>query len=298
MKKKKLSWLILYSLLFLWCLPSVAHAEHPARVIMGFYSKELPGKSTIEPYIVSILALNEVENARHLPEVREFLLWYLNRLNYPDIYGLNGTIYVYTVEAGRERPTNQYDSVDGYAGLFLHLLNRYVAKSGDVQILQMNWGKIEDIANLIPLMQDRDGLTWAHPRHRAKYLMDNSETYGGINAYLELRSLVGKNHSSQYYLIGQAIKGGIFLELYEAEEAIFAWAVVENKIQSRSSWQTFYPDAFAQLFPVYYGVLADSTELRQCLWDRFNEQYADKINSFPVEQQIIYNLTRKKMEGL
>ncbi len=297
MKTKKLLRWMLCSVLLLVCFSGKAFAENPARVIMGFYAREIQAKNTIEPYIISILALNEVKQDRHLPEVREFLLWYLDHLNAPDHYGLTGTIYVYTWETDRLVSTNKYDSVDGYAGLFLHLLHRYVVKTGDRSIPLQHWDKIEEIARLIPRLQDRDGLTWAHPGHKAKYLMDNSEAYGGIGAYLALGELTGKNHSAYFSIVHYALKAGIFRELYEDGGNLFAWAVVENKILSRSTWDTFYPDAFAQLFPLYYELMDDRPAERQRLWQEFNRHFAAKIESFPIEQQILYQLTRAKLEG-
>jgi len=45
---------------------------------------------------------------------------------------LTGTIYDFRVtKDGGLEPTGDYDSVDGYAGAFLHLLKMYYEKTGD-----------------------------------------------------------------------------------------------------------------------------------------------------------------------
>lgn len=297
MNKRNILWLIFSSILLLCCCSATASAAHPAQTIMEFYPADFADLNTIEPYIVCILALNEVEHARHLQEVQQFIEWYFSRLNYPDRHGLTGTIYVYVFAQGEERTTNRYDSVDGYAGLFLHLLHRYVLQTGDIELLERNWDKIEDIAYLIPLLQDEDGLTRALPDSRAKYLMDNGEAYGGLSAYLSLRDLLGKDNSKYYSRVRSSIKKGIFTQLYDDEHTMFAWAVEAN-VQSRSVWRRFYPDAYGQLFPIYYDLLTDRPEVQKHIWRRFTRRYAWKMQTFPIEQRIIYELTKRKMEEI
>lgn len=294
MKKKNILRLMVISAFLLLCPFRIADAGHPAQDIMSFYDGELPNRNTVEPYIVSILALNEVEGGRHFAEVQRFILWYFSKLNYPDHHGLTGTIYVYTLEGGQERSTQRYDSVDGYSGLFLHLLHRYVVKTGDLELIRANWNKIEDIAYTLPALQDKDGLTRALPDSRVKYLMDNCEVYGGLSDYLQLRKLAGKGPSEYYSRVRDSVRNGIFAALYDPRHRLFAWAV-ENNEKSRSSWKVFYPDAYAQLFPIYYDLLKDRPDMQRRLWRTFSRRYAGKEGTFPVEQRIIYNLTRVKM---
>ena len=296
MKMKKPLLLLAVSLLCMVLALSAAAAGHPAQAIMQHYAGDLKDQKTVEPYIVSILALNEVENGRNLPQVKQFIQWYFSKLNYPDLQGLNGTIYVYTMEGNIERPTRKYDSVDGYAGMFLHLLRQYAVKTGDVQLLRDNWGKIEDIAALIPALQDKDGLTWAMPQYRVKYLMDNCESYGGITAYLDMRKMAGLEGNLRYHVALILLQQGILTDLFDTVNASFFWAKVEDGGKSQSSWKQFYPDAFAQIFPVYYGLLADRVPVRNQLWHEFDSHYGTSATGFPVEQRILYELTKKKME--
>lgn len=263
---------------------------------MKLYSGDHKNQNTIEPYIVTILALNEVENGRNLSQVKQFILWYFSKLNYPDNQGLSGTIYVYTLEGNQAKSTNKYDSVDGYAGMFLHLLRQYAVKTGDSQILKDNWQKIEDIAALIPGLQEKDGLTWATPSYKVKYLMDNCESYGGIVAYLELRTLVGLPGSLQYYATSILLRKGIMEHLYQADKRLFNWAIVEDGTKSKSDWDKFYPDSLAQLFPIYFGLLTDEPAIRDGIWREFFRRYAATMPTAPPEQRIIYQLTQKKMK--
>lgn len=293
--KKSLQFLAV-SLLCWFLLVGTAAAGHPAATIMQFYPDDHKNQSTIEPYIVTILALNEVENGRNLSQVKQFILWYFSKLNYPDYQGLSGTIYVYTLEGDQARSTNKYDSVDGYAGMFLHLLRQYAVKSGDIQLLKDNWRKIEDVAALIPSLQDKDGLTWATPRYKVKYLMDNCESYGGIIAYMELRTLVGMPGSLQYYAKSILLRAGIREKLYQSDKKLFYWAIVEDGTPSASVWDTFYPDSIAQLFPIYFGLLNDAPSIQETLWRDFCRKYAVAMQNAPAEQRIVYELTKKMMK--
>jgi hypothetical protein len=52
---------------------------------------------TINPYIVNIIALKEVDKAQNMTKIKTYLVWYLDHLNYPDLDGLTGTIYDYEI---------------------------------------------------------------------------------------------------------------------------------------------------------------------------------------------------------
>jgi hypothetical protein len=287
---------MLCSIVLLFGLAGTASGAHPAQAIMQLYASELKSLNAVSPYIVSILALNELEHNRNLKEVRQFIHWYFSKLNYPDKHRLTGTIYDYVIENGQERPTGDYDSVDGYAGFFLHLLHRYAQRTGELELLRENWDKIEDIAFLLPFLQDKDGLTWALSDSSAKYLMDNCEAYAGVSAYLALRNLLSKGKSTYYLAVRDSIKRGLLEQLYEPKKRIFAWGI-DTTGKNRSDWNRFYPDAYAQLFPLYYGLLADNPKLRKHLWWEFTKRHAANASRFPVEQRIIYALTKKTMEG-
>jgi len=295
MIKKQVLALILANSLCLICTASIALAEHPAIAIVKIYAHEGDDLNSINPYIITILALNEVRHARHLDEVRRFILWYFSKINRSDYHGLSGTIYDYIIENGTERSTDQYDSADGYAGLFLHLLHQYVRKTNDIEILRLHWKEIESIARVILALQDQKGLTKALPDRPQKYLMDNCEAFGGMTGYTELRKRIGKRDSAYFNKARNALKKGILAYFYDPKNALFFWAL-EGGVPSVSEWNLFYPDAFAQLFPVYFGILADKPLMKQRLWVEFSGRYEASIDDYPIEQRIIFQLTKSTME--
>lgn len=316
MAKRKILALITGMIFFSGCfvnIPAHVISAHPAKKIMGFYGeKEFKYFDFVEPYVVGILALNELENKRHHEEVKEFIEWYFSKLNYPDKLGMTGTIYDYDVDSqGKETPTYKYDSVDGYSGLFLHLLNRYVLETKDVDMLHRHWEKIEDIAYTIPYLQDEDGLTVVFPETNEKYLMDNCETYGGLTAYLSLRELAGKNNSKEdqavikfYENSRSRIKKGIFnvfdsnkiRNMNDVSKQKDEKIILDYDYKVPSAWKIFYPDAYAQVLVLYYGILEDRPQVRDRIWQILSKRYALKMHTFPVEQRVMYELAKNKME--
>ena len=268
--------------------------EHPALRIMRLYERELPEIDFFEPYTVSLLAMNELENNRNIDAIKDFINWYFSRLNYPDKHGLTGTIYDYTLRDGKEWSTRKYDSVDGYSGLFLHLLHRYIVLTGDTKIALDNWEKVEDIVYTIVYMMDKkDGLTRALPNTDEKYLMDNCESYGGITAFLNLQKLLNKKEDPYYSSIKLEIYNGIFKNLFDKKTNNFLWVIKDGESFS-SSWDIYYPDSYAQIFLIYYGLLDEQPKFKAEIWYKFNERYGVQSHTFPIEQRIMYELTKRK----
>ena len=298
MLKKKILFFIAISIL----MPVSAFGENvssnnPALELMSYYAREIKDDRTINPYLVNIIAIYEISNGRHISEIKNYILWYFAHLNYPDKEGLTGSIYDFEVnENGREIPTNNYDSVDGYAGTFLYLLNLYHLKTGDKSLIDANWEKIKDIAYLIPYLQVEDGLTKAISRgnNNARYLMDNCEAYAGIKAFNELYSRAGYGQDTYYIKIAENIKSAILEILYDKHSENFYWAIDDN-VKHTSNWSVFYPDALAQLFPICFDVLNVNSTKKIDLWREFNKRYNPKTKKFPLEQRMIYEMTKKKM---
>lgn len=299
MLKKKLSLFVLCSLLLLSGRAHCADSsvKNPALKLMSFYAGEITDSRTINPYILNIFAIYEIHKKRHIGEVKQYILWYFDHLNYPDKDGLTGTIYDYEInKAGKEISTNDYDSVDGYAGTFLCLLNLYHRKTGDSTFINKHWEKIKDIAYLIPYLQGEDGLSRAllKSKDNAKYLMDNCEAFAGIKSFNELAARTGRAGNPFYLETEVNLKNGVLKMMFNVSMNNFYWAI-DDKAKHASDWSKIYPDAIAQIFPIYFGLLDEDMKKKKTLWQEFNKWYEKKIKSFPPEQRIIYELTREKM---
>lgn len=270
---------------------------HPAQALMLLYADEIRYQNVVIPYIVNIIAIYELTGRRHTREVKNYILWYLEHLNYPDRQGLTHTIDNYEISAdGRETAKQSYDSVDGYAGTFLYLLNMYHLQTGDSKLISGYWEKIKGIAYLIPYLQKKDGLTVAliQDSEHTKYLMDNCEAYAGMLAFQNLASRIGRQEKSFYADTAAIIQKSVLEIFYRRENDNFDWAI-DNQTRHASDWSVLYPDALAQIFPVYYGLLERDPKKKKRLWKEFDKRYKNKIKDFSLEQRMMYELTQNKL---
>ena len=266
-------------------------AVHPVRVIYN-YEATMPEEMFFTPYEACLFALADMDKGKHYADVERLLAWYFPRVNKLDKYGVSGTVYDFTLTGNQEKVVDSYDSVDGYSGVFLYLLNEYYKATGDSKIILANWSKINDIAYTIPFLQQKDGLTIAYTEYPEEYLMDNCEAYGGIRAYLELAKALKQKIDYKYYAaVANSIQNGIYGYLPMGNT--LAWSK-SGLHRNKSNWNTFYPDAYAQIFPVFYnlGTLQD----RIYVWQLFVEKYPETTwHTFPIEQRIFCQLTKAKL---
>jgi len=123
--------------------------------------------------------------------------------------------------------------------------------------------------------------------------MDNCEAFLGLKSFLILSEKLGWEISSTYREAMKSIRKGILDKFYDEKNKNFYWAI-SRKIKYISNWDVFYPDAYAQLFPIFSKILGDE-EMKKHLWKEFIKRYKNKINSLPREQKIIIELTEGKI---
>jgi hypothetical protein len=59
--------------------------------------------------------------------IKSYMDWYINHLNIPDKWGIQGSIYDYRINtSGIEICDNDADSTDSYGATFVALANRYL----------------------------------------------------------------------------------------------------------------------------------------------------------------------------
>ncbi len=220
----------------------------------------------VSPYTVNVYALHLLneDHPGNRALVKAYLDWYLRHLNYPDRWGLTGTIYDYRIQyrAGarpRETPLRTYDSADAYAGTFLLLFSSYVLKSRDRAFMEEHIGRLKDVAYVIVRLVDPDdGLTVALPGKKTKYLMDNAEAYAGLLYFTRLLALnvssPGDKRDLRYYrAFDTRLKQGILAGFYNADKGYFYWAI-DDGVKSRPDLKVFYPDLLSQAYPYVYCI--------------------------------------------
>ena len=289
--------LLILTLAAFFCLPLAvtegAGSGHPAITLMGYYEREGLRADFFEPYAVSLLALNELENGRHFSEVKSFLKWYLSHLNYPDKHGLTGTIYDYEFKWEKEKATRKYASVPAGSGRFLYLLARYAEITGDKSLIAKNIKKINDIAYTIVAMIDADGLARSLPTIDLKRLIDNCEAYGGLKAYARLL-LYAKAKTPPFLANVLEDLAAAISDLYDPDENTFVQNVLDGR-PTAADWEDYRPGAFSQLYVVFYGLLDDNPDLAEEFWYNFNLAHAEKMDRAALPEKLFYLLTEKKV---
>lgn len=147
---------------------------------------------------------------------------------------------------------------------------------------------------LIPYLQDRDGLTVAIPKTTGKYLMDNCETYAGLTAFIELAREFEWQIHVPLEIVREKLRTGILNRFYNSEGRHFYW-MIDGSYRKQPEWHSFYPDAFAQLFPILYLMIPDEYGIKSELWEKFHQWHGHRVEELPTEQKLIYNWAAEVM---
>jgi len=260
--------------------PSVTDFQRVASMLAAGQRSDgaIPYTATaVNPYFANIAATGAARTGTDLAGVRQWIAWYVLRSRDANPWGIAGAITDYTILAnGTLQSTGSADSVDAYAATFLTLVST-AWQYGDaatrtyVQGLQTD---VERIAAAIDAVTDVDGLTWALPTYRTKYLMDATEVYAGYNDLAVLRSgaygdAAGALGASQR---AAALRAAIVRTFWSSGRAAFATELDAN---GTLSWPQagVWEDAMAQLAPILHGVIAPSSSTAAGVYASFNAAF-------------------------
>lgn len=260
------------------------------------------GRLTMNPYFADFAALALLDNAeKYADNVVKYMDWHFSHLNTAeeDFNGLDGTIYDYviTMKDGRieseavSEPDNadSYDTTDSYAATFLTVVYKYFLKTGDSDYLLAHTDDLKRITDVI-FSNLQNGLTYAKPNHRVKYLMDNCEVYEGAIAaagIFEEIVLSGRNEFTDMRddckALITTVKENINSKLWHFvggyyRPGIAAYVSVPTKI---FSWDLYYPQATSQLFPIICGVIEPDTKRAQSLYGKFCDSFEWERFDYP-----------------
>jgi hypothetical protein len=252
-----------------------------------------PGKVSLHPYEANIGARAMVAaGPRYLPMVKHYIQWYLSHLNRPDQHGVYGTVYDYDYDpvtcVGTYQPdprtgeAPKYDSTDAYAGTFLSLVRHYAeANPADSSFLrsQQTTTDLQRIADVIITTGRPNGLTEATPSYPAQYLLDNVEAQRGLQDYVwVVANVLGDSAAAIRPAVQAAIiRYAIEIRLWQASRTpgMYGWAAD----QLSPSWVNWYPDAIAQLWPVW-DLLGPSAR-QSAAWHQFVLRWPTWVDSTP-----------------
>ena len=243
----------------------------------------LYGSSQINPYYGNLAAIGLTRDPSSYAPVQAWMQWYLNHLNWPDQWGLYGTVYDYDYSNGTETSHNNADSTDSYAGTFLSLAWAYY-QTGDANAqnyIKTLGYQLDVIGGILVQTQQSDGLTWAKPNYQIKYLMDNCEGYRGLRdlASIFQNALADATKAAYYNAVADHMLQGIQSMWMNNSWAVYKDGNGNLTVPNMGKW---YPDATSQVFPVLEGVIAAGDS-------RSVQVYTNLNNAWPGWSSLSFN---------
>ena len=155
----------------------------------------------------------------------------------------DGKMGIYRKESGKLIYKEKVDSEDGYLGMYLFLMGKYLEKTENTDLPEY-WKKGISLAlkKIQSLM--RDGITQVSEENTTAYLMDNLEVWKGLHE-LELAGLEDTQAISEMRKKIQAQIENIFWD-----DANQRWRIIGNS--DLYDQIEFYPDGVAQIYPLIY----------------------------------------------
>ncbi|MFT4416051.1 hypothetical protein ACLM5H_19500 [Fredinandcohnia humi] len=249
------------------------------------------GKYKVVPYFTHLGLLGLLENEGHTSTVKDYMDWYFEHLNRVETETTPvGSVYDYVIETDKqtETPTNDFDSTDSYASTFINLLRKYAEVTGDYQYLREHKEEILLVASAMLSTKQEDGLTWAKPTYKVKYLMDNTEVYKGLKDLVWICNEIFEDHESASIFTKHQtdVYEGIQNKLWLSDKNMYSHGKMQDGTLLNPDWNTFYADATAQLFPIWNGVIDPKSNEALEIYNSFNEyhsgwQVLDKDDAFP-----------------
>ena len=182
----------------------------------------------------------------------------------------DGKMGIYRKESGKLIYKEKVDSEDGYLGMYLFLMGKYLEKTENTDLPEY-WKKGISLAlkKIQSLM--RDGITQVSEENTTAYLMDNLEVWKGLHE-LELAGLEDTQAISEMRKKIQAQIENIFWD-----DANQRWRIIGNS--DLYDQTEFYPDGVAQIYPLIYEFPVKEKKKQKILYDQFTEKFQwQKLN--------------------
>lgn len=250
-------------------------------ILYSQWDESLPSQNqVVVPYFSSIAALGLLSGTvteGQAEGVKRYILWYLEHLNteVSDPVNGDGTIYNYrvTLDNGNTyiESTDEYDSVDAYAALFLMAADMYGQKV-DRQFLAKHRDEVIRVADALLRTIQENGLSYAKAQYPIQYLMDNTEVYAGLRAGARLLKQIAPEtaYSETLNLAADRLQTAFEELLWNQDTGFYEIGLTEDSEPLEcNAWNEFYPDSIAQLFPACFSVTDAGSSRAESLYRAF-----------------------------
>ena len=220
----------------------------------------------VNPYFACMAALGLLAETKNCPmteteqkAVGRYLDWHTGILLETD-----GKMGVYRKEGGKLIYKEKADSEDGYLGMYLFLMGKYLGKTENTDLPE-SW--IKGISLALKKIQSliHDGVTQVSEENTTVYLMDNLEVWKGL---YELE-LAGLEDTQTIREMRKKIQERI--EKIFWDDANQRWRIIGNS--DRYHQTEFYPDGVAQIYPLIYEFPVKEKKKQKVLYDQFTERF-------------------------
>jgi hypothetical protein len=212
-------------------------------------------RQAVWPYLSNFAAMGLVRarevtgNKKYSDAAWRWLNWYQSKQD------ATGFVTDYVVRNGVLTSTGDMDSTDSYAATFLLAVREAYRVTADKSMLNgLKPGMAKAVGAIEATLQP-DGLTWAKPAWKVKYLMDQAEAYAGLVAAGELAKVVNDGPLGTRARNDAAkMRSGVD-KLWNPATNAYDWAVHESGARTPSNASILYSDALQQVWAVTFGVV-------------------------------------------
>jgi hypothetical protein len=217
----------------------------------------------VEPYLGNFAAWGLAAQAERVRDLASLRVAWAHLGWYAAAEDSSGFVTDYAVgPTGAMTSTGDVDATDASAGTFLLAADAGYQASRSVEGKTAARARLTALAKgldgalrAIEATTDEDGLTWAKPAWRVKYLMDQGEVYAGLlAAYRLFTSLGDTGRASRAGAGAQAVADGVS-GLWDARTGTYDWAVHEDGQQAHADLTVLYPDAMEQVWAIAFGLV-------------------------------------------
>ena len=220
----------------------------------------------VNPYFACMAALGLLAETKNClitetekKAVNRYLDWHTGILLETD-----GKMGIYRKKSGKLIYKEKADSEDGYLGMYLFLMGKYLEKTESTDLPEY-WKKGISLAlkKIQSLMQD--GITQVSEENTTVYLMDNLEVWKGLYE-LEHAGLKDVQAIREMRNKLQAQIEKLFWD-----DANQRWRIIENSDLYHQ--KEFYPDGVAQIYPLIYEFPVKEKKKQKILYEQFTERF-------------------------
>jgi hypothetical protein len=182
---------------------------------------------------------------RYLDAVLRYIDWYGKHIN-PD-----GTAFDWAGTRADPVSTGGYDSTDAYPATFISLCYEAFRVVHDRDLLRSIFPTVIRSVSGIVLTMQSDGLTYAKPNFKIKYLMDNLEVRSGLRDAVKIAAALGdREKAGEWKSLERRSERGL-LKMWQPKEGVFSMCIYENG-SLNAGFADWYPDGMANAMALTY----------------------------------------------